>query len=109
VQVLNNYKQKMKEERGRKYRELPPINDEPLPKLPEGWIWIRLGEIIQRMQYGTSEKASSGQLGLPVVRMGNIQDGIIVFDNLKYFPENWSQQAEFLLSDGDVLFNRQTA
>ena len=58
------------------------------------------------MQYGSSEKASYDSTGIPVLRMGNIQDGKISFVGLKYYPANWSSLNEFLLGDGDILFNR---
>jgi type I restriction enzyme S subunit len=89
-----------------KYDQVPIINEKELPKLPEGWIWIRLGEIVDKMQYGTSEKASPEQSGVPVLRMGNIKEGNIVSDDLKYFPNDWPQIGEFLLCKGDLLFNR---
>jgi len=104
--LLERIKQERKEKLGTKYKELPPIDASEPPKLPESWLSIRLGEISERMQYGTSEKASPKPSGIPVLRMGNIQEGKIVFDGLKYFHEDWSQLNEFLLNDGDVLFNR---
>jgi type I restriction enzyme S subunit len=103
TKLLEQIKQ---QETERKYKELPPVEASDLPNLPETWIWIRLGEISERIQYGTSEKASAEPSSIPVLRMGNVQEGKIVFGDLKYFPENWSQLNEFLLDDGDVLFNR---
>ena len=106
TKLLERIKQERREKLGTKYKEPPPIDVSRLPELPESWMWIRLGEISKRMQYGTSEKASTEPSGIPVLRMGNIQEGKIVFDELKYFHEDWSQLNEFLLNDGDVLFNR---
>jgi type I restriction enzyme S subunit len=87
-------------------REYPPVDTSNLPSLPKEWIWVRLGEITDGLQYGTSEKAGTDASGIPVIRMGNIQDGKIVFDDLKYFPSVWPDLKKFLLVDGDVLFNR---
>jgi len=89
-----------------RYKELPSVDMSDLPKLPESWTWTRLGAVTKRMQYGTSEKASMDPSGIPVLRMGNIQEGRIVFNDLKYFPWDWPQVDEFLLGNGDVLFNR---
>jgi type I restriction enzyme S subunit len=77
-----------------------------LPELPEGWKWAKVGMISEMMQYGTSEKANEDYSGTPVLRMGNIQDGKLIFEDLKYFPKSWLQLNDFLLGDGDVLFNR---
>jgi type I restriction enzyme S subunit len=59
-----------------------------------------------KMQYGTSEKANEDPSGIPVVRMGNIQDGTIDFTDLKYLPADTKDIAAYLLEAGDVLFNR---
>ncbi len=77
-----------------------------LMKLPEGWGWANVGMISEKIQYGTSEKAGEDNSGIPVIRMGNIQDGKLTLENLKYFPREWSEISDYLLQDGDVLFNR---
>jgi type I restriction enzyme S subunit len=82
------------------------VDRSDLPELPEGWVWTRIGEITEKMQYGTSEKADEDASDIPVLRMGNIQDGRLVFENLKFYPRDWPQLEEFILQDGDVLFNR---
>jgi len=77
-----------------------------LGELPEGWWWARVREISAMIQYGTSEKANEDSSGFPVVRMGNIQEGGISFEALKYLPSDSPHLSEFILEDGDVLFNR---
>lgn len=90
----------------KKYKEpeLPYTSD--LPELPEGWCWAKVSHVSLLSQYGTSEKATADESGIPVLRMGNIQDGVLVYDKLKYFPSDWENINEFKLVDGDVLFNR---
>ena len=89
-----------------KYKEpaAPDVSD--LPELPEGWCWTTVSAISEMIQYRTSEKAGDNPSGIPVIRMGNIQDGKLIFDKLKYFPKEWTQLHDFLLEAGDVLFNR---
>ena len=63
-----------------------------------------ISDITTRLQYGTSEKsASTGRY--VVLRMGNIQDGEIDYEDLKYTS---SQEVidQYSLKPGDVLFNR---
>ncbi|MGI0070180.1 MAG: restriction endonuclease subunit S, partial [Nitrosopumilaceae archaeon] len=56
-----------------KYEEIKSIEEE-LEKLPNSWIWVRLDEVLEDLQYGTSDKASaSKEAGIPILRMGNIQ------------------------------------
>ncbi|MCZ0936801.1 MAG: restriction endonuclease subunit S, partial [Gemmatimonadetes bacterium] len=41
-----------------------------------------------------------------VLRMGNIQDGMLNLDNLKYLPPDHPEFPRLLLTAGDLLFNR---
>ena len=104
--LLEHIKEERRKNAKRKYKELPPLATFDLPKLPENWVWTRVGEISETIQYGTSEKAGKDPTGIPVMRMGNIQNGKLIFDNLKYFPTEWPRLSDFVLQDGDVLFNR---
>jgi type I restriction enzyme S subunit len=87
-------------------KESAALDTNGLSELPEGWGWANVRMISEKIQYGTSEKAGEDNSGIPVLRMGNIQDGKLIFENLKYFPKEWSELSDFLLEDGDVLFNR---
>jgi type I restriction enzyme S subunit len=62
--------------------------------------------IMGKPQYGTSQKASEEPVGTPMLRMGNIVDGKISFDGLKYIDLPPDEQAKYLLNEGDILFNR---
>jgi type I restriction enzyme S subunit len=75
-------------------------------ELPTGWKWVKLGEVIDSMQYGTSDKALGSADGIPVLRMGNIQDGKLDYSSLKYFGKDYKDLNKYLLEDGDLLFNR---
>jgi type I restriction enzyme S subunit len=83
-----------------------PLEGINLPFLPEGWCWTRVGDLSKKIQYGTSEKANLDISGIPVLRMGNIQDGKLNFDNLKYLPNDTSGLTDLILEDGDLIFNR---
>ncbi len=89
----------------KKQKELTPITDEEKPfEIPDGWKWVRLGEICDGFMYGTSNKSvPSGKC--PVLRMGNIQDGKIDWEKLVY--TNDSEEIEkYKLRKFDLLFNR---
>jgi type I restriction enzyme S subunit len=62
--------------------------------------------IVDKPQYGTSEKAYEEPIGVPVLRMGNIVEGQISFDDLKYIELPPEEVAKFQLREGDILFNR---
>ena len=73
-------------------------------EVPEFWETKHIGEIAN-CDYGTSEALKSEREGIPVLRMGNLQDGRVSLEDLKYLDEG-KLSHELLLSRGDVLFNR---
>lgn len=77
-----------------------------LPKLPEGWVWASVDQLAVNKRYGSSSKTNDDSSGVPVLRMGNIQDGKLDYSNLKYLPVDHKEFPDLLLNDGDLLFNR---
>lgn len=76
----------------------------PLPNLPEDWCWICVGDISTGVEYGSSQKSlPKGEI--PVIRMGNIQEGKIDYNDLVYSSDA-VEIAKYMLHSGDVLFNR---
>jgi len=57
-----------------------------------------------RVEYGSSAK-SKKKGKVPVLRMGNIQDGKLDWENLAYTDDN-DEIKKYLLKNNDVLFNR---
>ena len=79
--------------------------DEEIPfEIPVGWKWCRLRDVIYPPKYGTSSKSLPNG-DVPVLRMGNIQDGKVVYDKL-VFSNNVEDNRKYILQDGDLLFNR---
>ena len=77
---------------------------EKLPPLPESWEWEKLGWMTCGVEYGTAAKsATTGRI--PVLRMGNIQNAKFDWTDLVYTSVD-DEIADYLLHDGDVLFNR---
>lgn len=66
--------------------------------------WETLGDLCDRVEYGTSAK-SKKEGAVPVLRMGNIQDGQLDWENLVYTDDK-DEIAKYLLKHNDVLFNR---
>ena len=93
-----------------KPKKLPKVTDllhdvtAKLPPLPESWVWEKLGSMTCGVEYGTAAKsATTGRV--PVLRMGNIQNAKFDWADLVYTSDD-NEIAEYLLHDGDVLFNR---
>ena len=70
----------------------------------DNWKEKNLGEVCDNFQYGSSSK-SLGEGKLPVLRMGNIQEGKIDWTNLKY-SDNEVDNEKYLLNHDDIVFNR---
>ena len=72
--------------------------------LNKEWRWSKLGDLCSKVEYGTSLR-SRKEGRVPVIRMGNIQDARIDWENLAY-SDNENEIAKYLLRHDDVLFNR---
>ena len=75
-----------------------------LPQLPESWVWRKLGSLTCGVKYGTAAKSAKAGTA-PVLRMGNIQNAKFDWADLVYTSDD-DEISEYLLHDGDVLFNR---
>lgn len=97
------------EESGRRGRYEEPLAPDTsgLPTLPEGWCWGSVDQLSYDVRYGTSAKtAECPDGGVPVLRMGNIAEGVLDFSTLKYLPADHDEFPDLLLESGDLLFNR---
>lgn len=88
----------------KKLESIEKLNEIELTELPDGWFWERLGLITLGVEYGTSAK-SQPEGKVPVLRMGNMQNGKIDWTDLVY-SDNDEEIKQYSLKKGDVLFNR---
>ncbi|SDF81862.1 type I restriction enzyme, S subunit [Paraburkholderia phenazinium] len=74
---------------------------------PKDWPMSTLGDVITAADYGSSAKSSSEQVGLPMIRMGNVTyAGDLELSDLKYVSLPPEEIDRFKLLEGDILFNR---
>lgn len=90
--------------RKRRSAEAEPL-DLDLPEVPDTYVVTTIGAAAVILEYGTSKKADNDTTGVPVLRMGNIQDGRLALDDLKYCPTD-REIERLILQTGDLLFNR---
>ena len=88
----------------KKLESIEKLNEIELTELPNGWFWERLGLMTLGVEYGTSAK-SQPEGKVPVLRMGNMQNGKIDWTDLVY-SDNDEEIKQYSLKKGDVLFNR---
>lgn len=82
------------------------LTNENLPdgELPKGWKRMTLGEVASSVEYGSAAKSEkSGKI--PVLRMGNIQNGRFDWSDL-VFTNDDDEIEKYRLKKNDVLFNR---
>lgn len=99
--------QLVKDGKIKKQKPLPPISDEEKPfELPDGWEWVKLGNILHDIKYGTSQKCDYNISGYPVLRIPNIVKGIIDLTDIKYGALTDSELKDLTLNENDLLFIR---
>ncbi|WP_081761912.1 restriction endonuclease subunit S [Saccharomonospora piscinae] len=90
--------------KGRRRRTDVSVDIE-VPDIPDSYVIAPIAAIASAVEYGTSRKADGDESHVPVLRMGNIQDGAIDVGDLKYITSD-REVERLLLADGDLLFNR---
>jgi type I restriction enzyme S subunit len=106
---LERIKEERKNKLGKKYRELAPIDTSELPELPKGWMWVRLGEISDDIQYGYTAKAINEPLGPKMLRITDIQENNVDWNNVPYCVIEPDKEKKYLLNEGDLVFARTGA
>lgn len=82
----------------------PALEGSDSSGLPEGWRCVMLNKLCTSFDYGTSAKSKpSGKI--PVLRMGNIQNGEIDWTDLVYTSDD-EEIKKYYLQSNTVLFNR---
>lgn len=74
---------------------------------PKRWPIATVGDVIASADYGSSTKASNNGVGVPMIRMGNVDyAGYLKLDDIKYVELSTKDVERFRLHEGDILFNR---
>jgi type I restriction enzyme, S subunit len=77
-----------------------------LPDIPDTWAMASVRDVAVQIQYGLNTKADAEPgRGVPMLRMGNIQDGRVDLRELKHVQRS-KKLCEFRVGRNDLLFNR---
>ncbi|RIK82151.1 restriction endonuclease [candidate division KSB1 bacterium] len=103
-------KNKKKPPKPQKPKESSPLTEAKLaelPQLPEEWIWGTVGEIASSMKNGIYKpKEIYSESGIACLRMYNIDNGRILWFDIKRMNLEEKEIDEYELKPGDLLVNR---
>jgi type I restriction enzyme S subunit len=92
-----------------KEKKLPPIKPEEMPyELPQGWEWVRLGEvtnIIRGITFPASEKTREPAPNrIACLRTTNVQNNI-EWDDLLYIDSKYMKKDEQVIEKNDIVMS----
>lgn len=73
--------------------------------MKQGWEIKKLGEVCDLMNGYAFQSKNYTEEGYFVIRIGNVQDGIIELNNARYIQLNEEKQKKFILQSGDILIS----
>lgn len=91
----------------RKEKPLSPVANAAAPfVVPKSWCWARIGTLSSLTDYGTSVKSDHAGSGVPILKMGDIQEGQVILGGQKKVPHNIDDLPHLFLKRFDLLYNR---
>jgi type I restriction enzyme, S subunit len=91
----------------RKEKQYRPVTADEAPfNIPTNWNWARIGACSLVTEYGTSVKSHNIEQGVPVLKMGDIQNGKVVLGGQKKVPRDIDELPQLFLKRLDLLYNR---
>lgn len=89
-----------------RYREPIRPKTDDLPKLSEGWAWISIDQLSWASSYGTSIKCTYEADGPAVLRIPNIRNRMLNFEDLKFATSSQGFSDKDFVALGDLLLIR---
>jgi len=87
------------------FRKGRKLKKTEIGEIPENWDVVRLGEVVEKIQYGISKKGQrEGEY--PILRMNNLMEGQINTQDLQFVDLTKDEFDKFKLIKGDIIFNR---
>jgi type I restriction enzyme S subunit len=103
-------KQPPKNWRSRYSEPLPPkgsTNGQDLPKLPEGWCWASVGQlVIEDLCNGISIKGSDVPPGFPALKLSAMSNHGFNYADIRYIPIDNKTAHANLVHEGDFFASR---
>ncbi|MBP0020975.1 MAG: restriction endonuclease subunit S [Cyanobacteria bacterium SBLK] len=75
-------------------------------QVPEHWKVVKLGEYCEKPQYGYTASAIEQDSGYKLLRITDIQDGRVQWDNVPYCEVDETKIDKYVLFPGDIVIAR---
>ncbi len=83
-----------------------PLRETEIGPIPEHWQVVRLGEVMERPQYGYTASASVFPIGPKFLRITDIQSGKVIWSSVPFCEITQSEIEKYTLKPGDILVAR---
>jgi type I restriction enzyme S subunit len=87
-------------------RERVPLQETEIGPLPSHWRVVRLGEVVERPQYGYTASANQEKIGPKLLRITDIQDDTVYWPTVPFCSIGRKDLEKYLLKRGDILVAR---
>ena len=90
-----------------KYKEPAAPNTSDLSKLPEGWVWASIDQILFSLRNGLSGKPEASEPGIPILRISAVRPLVLDIADHRYYRATASESpGDYRIQQGDLLFVR---
>lgn len=87
-QIQEEKEKLIKEKKIKKEKPLAEITEDEVPfEIPEGWKWVRLGNLLNKLTDGAHSTPKYTDCGIPFISVKDISSGKIDFSNTKYISK----------------------
>ena len=110
ARILEERRKKWEAEGGKgKYKEPAAPNTDDLPELPDGWVWVTLGQLLEKIEAGKSFRAEGRPAKADengVIKVSAMSWGkFLPEENKALFPDTDIKKSSSVKS-GDLLISR---
>lgn len=86
------------------------VKEEEWPyEVPSNWIWIKLGDVCNNVQYGYTAKSSFESIGPKFLRITDIQDNTVSWESVPHCSISEKEYDKFKINIGDIMIARTGA
>lgn len=97
----------IKEKKIKKEKPLAEVSQEEKPfELPRGWKYVRIRELLENIHYGYTASAVSSDTGVKFVRITDIQNNTVQWDNVPFCEIDKKKLESCKLRNNDILIAR---